>query len=193
MSVLDTHQTIRGQNQSNGVPGNTSTLPKGVMPSKPPVYPTFTTGPTLYIPPPIAIQSPNDMVSSPLRQHILNYEPPRGFVMTTFAMLDGSNDPYDHRLHCNHAMTLNANNDHLLCKVFPSSLQGPGLAWFHKLPRNSINPFNELLTAFISQYLCSIWKKDEYYIFENYYKAGGGNHTGLHKEVRASHPTSRGL
>ena len=70
--------------------------------------------------------------------------------MPAFTMFDGSNDPYDHMLHCNQEMTLNANNDLLLCKVFLASLQGPTLAWFHKLSRNSINSFNELWTAFIS-------------------------------------------
>ena len=59
--------------------------------------------------------------------------------MPTFAMFDGSNDPYDHMLHYNKAMTLNAGNDHFLCKVFPTSLQGLALAWFHNLLLNLIN------------------------------------------------------
>ena len=33
------------------------------------------------------------------------------------------------------------------------------LAWFHKLPQNSVNLFNELWTVFISQYLCSVRQK----------------------------------
>ena len=74
-------------------------------------------------------------------------------------MFDGSNDPYDHMLHYNQAMTLNADNDCLLCKVFLASLRGPEIAWFHKLSRNLINSFNEILNAFISQYLCSVWQK----------------------------------
>ena len=84
------------------------------------------------------------MLFSPIGQHILHYEPPRGFVIPTFTMFDGSNDPYDHMLHYNQAMTLNVGNDRRLCKVFPASLQGPALAWFHKLPHNLINSFNEL-------------------------------------------------
>ena len=79
--------------------------------------------------------------------------------MLTFAMFDGSSDPYDHMLHYNQAMTLNAGNDHLLCKVFSTNLQGPMLAWFHNLLRNSINSFNELWTVFISQYLCLVRQK----------------------------------
>ena len=81
------------------------------------------------MPPVVAIRSHDDKLSSPLGQHILNYEPPQGF---------------DKMLHYNQAMTLNASNDHLLCKVFPASLQGPVLAWFHKFPHNSVNSFNEL-------------------------------------------------
>ena len=49
-------------------------------------------------------------------------------------MFDDSTDPHDHMLHYNQVMTLNAGNDPLLCKVFQASLQGPALAWFHKLP-----------------------------------------------------------
>ena len=62
------------------------------------------------------------MLSSPLGQHILNYKPPQGFVIPALTMFDDSNDPYDHILHYNQAMTLNASNDRLLCKVFPASL-----------------------------------------------------------------------
>ena len=84
------------------------------------------------------------MLSSPLGQHILDYEPPHGFVILVFTTFDGSADPYDHMLHFKQAMMLNASNDQLLCKVFPSSLRGLALAWFHKLWRYSINSFYEL-------------------------------------------------
>ena len=53
--------------------------------------------------------------------------------MPTFAMFDGSKDPYDHMLHYNQEMTLNADNDHMLCKVFPASFQGPVLVMSLKL------------------------------------------------------------
>ena len=79
--------------------------------------------------------------------------------MPTFAMFNGSSDPYDHMLHYNQPMNLNVRNDHLLCKVFPTSLQGSVLAWFHRLPRNSVNSLSELWTIFISQYICSVRQK----------------------------------
>ena len=99
------------------------------------------------------------MLSTPLGQHILDYDPPHGFSIPPFAMYDGSSDPYDHMLHYNQEMILNAGDDRLLCKVFPASLKGPALAWFHKLPRGSINTFGELWAAFVSQYLCSVKQK----------------------------------
>ena len=125
-----------------------------------PVYPTFRKSPPRSI---CRLQQrtkiPMTYFSPPLRQHILEYEPPRGFSMSTFAMFDDSNDPYDHKLHFHQAMTSNAGNDHLLCKVFPASVQGPTLVWFHRVPRNSMNSFREIWTIFISQYLCSVRQK----------------------------------
>ena len=75
-----------------------------------------------------AVQGLEDMLSSPLGQHILSYEPPHGFTILPFAMYDDSSDPYDHMLHFNQAMILSAGNDRLLCEVFPASLKGPALA-----------------------------------------------------------------
>ena len=40
-----------------------------------------------------AIRGPQDMLSTPLGQHILDYDPPRGFSIPPFAMYDGSSDP----------------------------------------------------------------------------------------------------
>ena len=79
---------------------------------------------TLYPP----VQGPYDMLFTPLSQHILDYEPPHGFVIPPFSMYDGSSDPYDHMLYFNQAMILNAGDDRLLCKVFPASLKGSTLA-----------------------------------------------------------------
>ena len=105
------------------------------------------------------IRGPYDMLSSPLGQHTLDYEPPRGFVIPPFAMYDGSSNPYDHMLHFNQAMILNTGDDRLLCKVFLANLKSPALAWFHKLPRGTINSFGELWVVFVSQYLCSVRQK----------------------------------
>ena len=116
----------------------------GMIPPVPLLHPAFGIGPTFYMPPIPLIRGSDDMLSSPLRQHILNYKTLRGFVIPAFTMFDGFANPYDHMLHYNQTMTLNAGNDCLLCNLFSASLRGPALAWFHKLPRSSINSFNEL-------------------------------------------------
>ena len=62
-------------------------------------------------------------------------------------------------VHPTQEMILSAGYDWLLCKVFPASLKGPAIAWFHKLPKGSINTFGELWAFFVSQYLCSVRQK----------------------------------
>ena len=118
-------------------------------PSLPFMYPTFGAAPAPHMLTSTTVRGPEDMLSSPLGQHILSYEPPRGFVIPSFAMYDSSSDGYDHMLHFNQTIILNAGDDRLLCKVFLANLKGLALAWFHKLPRRSMNSFNELWAAFV--------------------------------------------
>ena len=147
----------RERRQSECAPENIPVWLGGAAPSLPFRYLAFRAAPVPYMPTPTTVRGPKDMLSSPLRQHILSYEPPHGFTIPPFSMYDGSFDPHDNMLHFNQAMILSVGNDRLLFKVFPPSLKGPTLAWFHKLPRGSINSFNELWVVFVSQYLCSFW------------------------------------
>ncbi|RVW22159.1 hypothetical protein CK203_097140 [Vitis vinifera] len=96
----------------------------------------------------------DDMLSTPFCSHIINYEPPRGFLVPKFSTYDGTNDPFDHIMHYRQLMTVDIGNDALLCKVFPASLQGQALSWFHRLPPNSVDNFRDLSEAFVGQYLC---------------------------------------
>ncbi|KAL6326907.1 hypothetical protein AAG906_012183 [Vitis piasezkii] len=64
-------------------------------------------------------------------------------------------------------MTLDIGNDALLCKVFPASLQGQALSWFHRLPPNSIDNFRDLSEAFVGQYLCSARHKQNISTLQN--------------------------
>ena len=64
-------------------------------------------------------------------------------------------------------MTLDIGNDALLCKVFPASLQGQTLSWFHRLPPNSIGNSRDLSEAFMGQYLCSARHKQNISTLQN--------------------------
>ena len=131
-------------------PRGTRAWHRGVAPPLPFMYPTFGAAPAPHMLTSTTVRGPEDMLSSPLGQHIVSYEPPHGFVIPSFAMYDGSSNPYDHMLNFNQVMILNVGDDRLLCKVFSASLKGPALAWLHKLLRRSINSFSELWAAFVS-------------------------------------------
>ena len=64
----------------------------------------------------------DDMLSTPFSSYIINYEPPRGFMVPKFSTYDEINDPSDHIMHYRQLMTLDIGNDALLCKVFLASL-----------------------------------------------------------------------
>ena len=66
----------------------------------------------------------DDMFSTPFTPYIINYEPSRGFMVSKFSTYDGTNDPFDHIIYYRQLMTLDIENDELLCKVFPTSLHG---------------------------------------------------------------------
>ena len=97
----------------------------------------------------------NDMFFTPFNPYIINCEPPRGFMVPKFSVYDGTSDPFDHIMHYRQLMTLDIGNDALLCKVFPASLHGQALLWFHRLLMNSMNNFWDLSESFVGQYLCS--------------------------------------
>nr|CAN80571.1 hypothetical protein VITISV_004508 [Vitis vinifera] len=106
------------------------------------------------------------MTCSP-RPSIIHYEPSRGFLVPKFSTYDGTNDPFDHIMHYRQLMTLDIGNDALLCKVFPASLQGQTLSWFHRLPPNSVGNFRDLSEAFVGQYLCSARHKQNINTLQN--------------------------
>ncbi|RVW14328.1 hypothetical protein CK203_099081 [Vitis vinifera] len=109
----------------------------------------------------------DDMLSTPFCSHIIHYKPPRGFLVPKFSTYDGSSDPFDHIMHYRQLMTLDIGNDALLCKVFPTSLQGQALSWFHRLPPNSVDNFRDLSEAFVGQYLCSARHKQNISTLQN--------------------------
>ena len=180
----------RERRQSELAPKNVPTWQGGATPSLPFGYPTFGAALAPYKPAPTVVWGPEDMLSSPLGQHILSYEPLHGFVIPSFSRYDGSSDPYDHMLHFNEVMILNAGDDHLLCKVFPANLKGPALAWFHKLPQRSINTFSELWVAFISQYLCSVRQKGNIISLQTIFKREDKSIHDFTMRFGGGHPTN---
>ena len=77
-----TREASRMQHQPDQAPRNVSVLPIGTIPPMPLVHPAFGTGLTFYMPLVALIRRPDDMLSSPLGRHILDYEPPHGLIST---------------------------------------------------------------------------------------------------------------
>ena len=64
------------QNQSLQAPQNASVLLEGMMPPMPPMHLAFGARPTFYVQLIALIRGPDNMLSSLVGHHILNYEPP---------------------------------------------------------------------------------------------------------------------
>lgn len=79
--------------------------------------------------------------------------------MPKFNMYEDSKDPFDYLMHFRQAMTLESHNGLPQCKNFLSSIQGPVLSWFHRLPTNSVPSFRMLFEIFTTHYLCSVRRK----------------------------------
>ena len=78
------------------------------------------------------------------------------FSQPTFTIYNGRTDPVEHISHFNQKMTIHANNEALMCKVFPSSLGSIAMRLFDTLEEGSVRFFEELTRAFKARFItCS--------------------------------------
>ena len=71
----------------------------------------------------------------------------------TFTICNGRTDLVEHVSHFNQKMVVHANNEALMCKVFPSSLGLIAMRWFDALEEGSIGSFKELTRAFDARFI----------------------------------------
>nr|XP_008374905.2 uncharacterized protein LOC103438141 [Malus domestica] len=89
---------------------------------------------------------------SPFTNEIKRTYPPREFTMPHFILYKGDEDPDRHLKHYRSTMILYRNNDALMCKIFAATLQGEAQDWFHTVPPQLIQSFNELSFVFTKDY-----------------------------------------
>ena len=78
------------------------------------------------------------------------------FSQPTFTIYNGMTDPMEHISHFNKKMEVHANNEALMCKVFPFSLGPIAMRWFDTLEEGSVWFFKELTRAFGARFItCS--------------------------------------
>ena len=78
---------------------------------------------------------------------------------------DGVKDPVDHLNTYKNQMELHGYQDPVRCRAFATTLKGPALAWFNRLPPSSITSFRELSIAFVSHFIeARIYRKPSYHL-----------------------------
>ncbi|XP_075641958.1 uncharacterized protein LOC142613481 [Castanea sativa] len=70
-----------------------------------------------------------------------------------FAVYNGRIDPVEHVSHFNQKMAVHANNEAVMCKVFPSSLSPVAMRWFDALEEASMGSFEELTRTFGARFI----------------------------------------
>ncbi|XP_057745542.1 uncharacterized protein LOC130963443 [Arachis stenosperma] len=91
---------------------------------------------------------------------------PTGFTLPmTLTPYNGIGDPKIHVTKFESMMFLNSDSDPILCRSFPTFLDGAALLWFSNLPAGSITNFDEFAKLFINHFAASkIYARDSDYL-----------------------------
>ncbi|XP_016163173.1 uncharacterized protein LOC107605718 [Arachis ipaensis] len=103
--------------------------------------------------------------SRPMSQRRLVMMMTKFTLPTTLAPYDGLGDPKQDIRKFRSIMIFNGASDPILCRCFPSFLDGPALDWFCSLPADSISRFQELEKQFEDHFAASaIYLHDSDYL-----------------------------
>nr|XP_025647720.1 uncharacterized protein LOC112742698 [Arachis hypogaea] len=96
-------------------------------------------------------------LDNPFSDEITKFQMPKNFVLpTALEPYKGFGDPRPHIKKFQSMMFFNgANNEPVLCRAFPTYLDGAALLWFSKLSAGSISYFEELARSFIDYFASS--------------------------------------
>ena len=102
---------------------------------------------------------------SPFTAEVLRYPLPAKFRMPQVETFDGVKDPVDHLNTYKNQMELHGYQDPVRCRDFATTLKGPALAWFNRIPPSSISSFKELSIAFVSHFIgARTYRKPSYHL-----------------------------
>ena len=102
---------------------------------------------------------------SPFIAEVLRYPLPAKFRMPQVETFDRVKDPVDHFNTYKNQTELHGYQDPVRCRAFATTLKGPALAWFNRLPPSSITSFRELSIAFVSHFIgARTYKKPSYHL-----------------------------
>ena len=102
---------------------------------------------------------------SPFTAEVLHFPLPAKFRMPQVETFDGVKDPVDHLNTYKNQMELHGYQNPVRCRAFATTLKGPALAWFNRIPPSSISSFKELSTAFVSHFIgARTYRKPSYHL-----------------------------
>ena len=102
---------------------------------------------------------------SPFTHEVLNYPLPAKFRMPQIEAFDGVKDPIDHLNTYKNQMELHGYQDPVRCRAFATTLKGPAMAWFNRIPPSTIPSFRELSIAFVSHFIgARTYRKPSYHL-----------------------------
>ncbi|XP_015966623.1 uncharacterized protein LOC107490363 [Arachis duranensis] len=108
---------------------------------------------------PLNITPPKEKLTfdNPFSEEITNYQMPKNFTLpTALEPYKGFGDPRAHVKKFQSMMFFNGpNNEPVLCRAFPTYLDGAALLWFSKLSAGSISSFEDLARSFIDYFAAS--------------------------------------
>ncbi|XP_025703987.1 uncharacterized protein [Arachis hypogaea] len=108
---------------------------------------------------PLNIAPPKEKltIDNPFSEEITNYQMPKNFTLpTALEPYKGFGDPRAHVKKFQSMMFFNGpKNEPVLCRAFPTYLDGTALLWFSKLPEGSISSFEDLARSFIDYFAAS--------------------------------------
>ena len=102
---------------------------------------------------------------SPFTPEVLNYPLPAKFRVPQVEAFDGVKDPVDHLNTYKNQMELHGYPDPVRCRVFATTLKGPAMAWFNRIPPSTISSLRELSIAFVSHFIgARTYRKPSYHL-----------------------------
>ncbi|XP_019161978.1 PREDICTED: uncharacterized protein LOC109158519 [Ipomoea nil] len=104
---------------------------------------------------------PQDMLSSPFANAIMEEPLPRDFCFPTIKAYSGTTDPRAHMTKYRAAMMITVATDAILCRGFFATLDGQAHDWFGSLPAGSISTFADLTRHILSHFATSIPRKKQ--------------------------------
>ena len=102
---------------------------------------------------------------SPFNTEVLHYPLPAKFRMPQVEAFDGVKDPVDHLNTYKNQMELHGYQDPVRCRAFATTLKGPAMACFNRIPHSTISSFRELSIAFVSHFIgAKTYRKPSYHL-----------------------------